>query len=248
MDEPIGKQFMRQTTSRYAPSAQEQGLPQPPLELDYPPTAPLITLPAPGDIHTPALDVRAAIEGRITLRRYQDAPIRLDELAFLLWATQGVKRVTDRPATLRTVPSAGARHAFETYLLLNKVEGVKPGLYRYIALEHALLALDTPPGLDDQITADCYDQQMVKNSAVFFVWAAVAERMTWRYSQRGYRYLHLDAGHVCQNLYLAAEAVSCGVCAIAAFNDTALNSTLGFDGERMFTVYCAALGRKLPPA
>ncbi len=248
MNDDIGPRFMRETASRHTPSAQEQGLPQPPLELEYPVTAALIPLPAPGTIRTPALDVREAIERRMTLRRYQDAPIRLEELAFLLWATQGVKRVTDRPATLRTVPSAGARHAFETYLLINRVESLTPGLYRYIALEHALLQVQTSPGLDDAITADCYDQQMVKHCAVFFIWAAVAERMTWRYGQRGYRYLHLDAGHVCQNLYLAAEALDCGVCAVAAFNDAALNHTLGFDGEKIFTIYCASLGKKIPSA
>ena len=68
--------------------------------------------------------------------------------------------------------------------------------------------------------------------------------MSWRYGQRGYRYLHLDAGHACQNLYLAAEAIGCGACAIAAFSDEAVDELLGLDGQSRFTIYLAAVGRR----
>jgi len=161
-----------------------------------------------------------------------------------LWMTQGVKRFTKRPATLRPVPSAGARHAFETYLLANLVEGLAPGLYRFAASQHALVNLEMPADINEQITHACTDQNQVLTSAATFIWVAVTERMTWRYSQRGYRYLHLDAGHVCQNLYLAAEQIGCGVCAIAAFDDDLLNSTLHLDGEKLFAIYVASLGKR----
>ena len=69
------------------------------------------------------------------------------------------------------------------------------------------------------------------------------ERMTWRYSERGYRFLHLDAGHVCQNLYLAAEAISSGVCAIGGYNDNDINPLLGLDGRNHFVIYIATLAR-----
>jgi SagB-type dehydrogenase family enzyme len=72
--------------------------------------------------------------------------------------------------------------------------------------------------------------------------------MTYRYGERGYRYLHLDAGHVCQNLYLAAEAIGCGACAIAAFEDDEVNRVLGLDGEHRFAIYLGAVGKKEPPA
>jgi SagB-type dehydrogenase family enzyme len=84
----------------------------------------------------------------------------------------------------------------------------------------------------------------VLHSAVTFLWVAVVERMTWRYAERGDRYLLLDAGHVCQNLYLAAEALGCGVCAIAAYDDALLNAELGLDGENLFVIYLASLGVK----
>lgn len=70
--------------------------------------------------------------------------------------------------------------------------------------------------------------------------------MTWRYSERGYRYLFIDAGHACQNLYLGAEAIECGVCAIAAFDDVIMNQLLGLDGESQFVIYLATVGKINP--
>jgi SagB-type dehydrogenase family enzyme len=241
----IGREFLEKTKSKYAePSLQSQGVPQPPLELDYPPTSALIALPEPDRVQVPGTDLRAAIEARITVRHYSDQLLSLEELSFLLWTTQGVRQVTARPVTLRNVPSAGARHAFETYLLVNHVDGLQPGLYRYVAGEHALLLLDGSEDVNERLTRGCYEQKQVATSAVTFFWVAVLERMYWRYGERGYRYLFLDAGHVCQNLYLAAQAVGGGVCAIAAFDDDLLNTELGIDGEALFAVYAASLGKR----
>jgi SagB-type dehydrogenase family enzyme len=245
MPEHIGSLFMRQTRPQeLPPSAQSQGVPQPPLELPYPPDAKLIELPEPEDVHMPSMELRTAIENRRSLRHYLPAALSAEELSFLLWCTQGVKQVIPRPVTLRTVPSAGARHAFETYLLINRADGFQPGLYRYIALQHALLELNLSEHIGDEITQACFDQQMVRTGAATFIWVAVVERMAWRYGQRGYRYLHLDAGHICQNLYLAAENINYGACAIAAFDDDRLNAVLGLDGENLFAIYLASLGKR----
>lgn len=240
-----GSRFLHDTRiENISESPQKLGHPQPPLEQAYPADARLLDLPEPEAVQVPALDVRTAIERRVTWRRYSEQAYTLAELSFLLWCTQGVKAVTDRPVTLRTVPSAGARHAFETYLLINRVEGVAPGLYRYIALEHALLEVDLSPEINQRLTDATYGQRQVFNSAVTFFWAAVQERMTWRYVERGYRYLFLDAGHVCQNLYTAAEVIDSGVCAIAYFDDVHLNQLLKLDGEETFVVYAASTGKK----
>lgn len=174
---------------------------------------------------------------------YAPASLALAEISYLLWCTQGVMKAT-RGATLRTVPSAGARHAFETYLLANRVEGLTPRLYHFLAGEHALQPRPGTEGIAPALARACLDQEMLETCAVAFVWVAVASRMTWRYGQRGYRYLHLDAGHVCQNLYLAAESLDCGACAIAAFDDDAVNGLLGVDGEEQFAIYLATVGRK----
>jgi SagB-type dehydrogenase family enzyme len=225
-------------------SPQDLGLPQPPLELPLPQGLALIPLPAPAELAIPALDLRTAIERRCSVRRYSQEPLSLSELSALLWLTQGVKQITKRPSTLRTVPSAGARHPFETLLLINAVTGLEPGLYRFAASQHALVRLPAPEDINQRITHACFDQGQVHNSAVTFLWVAVMERMAWRYIERGMRYLLLDAGHVCQNLYLAAEPLSCGVCAIASYNDPQLNSELGLDGENQFVIYLASLGKK----
>lgn len=248
MSTSIGREFFEKSKPKYAaPSQQSQGLPQPPLELPLAPDSPLIPLPGMDQVQVNAIDLRAAIAARKTLRHYHEQqPIRLEDLSFLLWATQGLRKPITQAHTLRNVPSAGARHAFETYLLVNRVDGLAAGLYRYVMSRHALLALDSSADINARLTAACYDQKQVANSAVTFFWAAVLERMYWRYGERGYRYLFLDAGHVCQNLYLAAEAVGSGVCAIGAYDDDALNAELGLDDGQMFVVYGAALGRPAP--
>ena len=246
MAESIGQEFMRRTCfGEISESPQELGIvPQPPLELPAPEGAELIDLPGLDQVKVPAMDVRTAIEGRRTLRKYAAASLTLDELAYLLWVSQGVKKVTTRPSTARTVPSAGARHAFETYLLINRVEGLDPGLYRYLAVENQLVHLQADAQINALITAACLGQSQVAQSAATFIWTAVVERMFWRYTERGYRYLHLDAGHVCQNLALGAEQLGCGICPIAAFQDEDLNRVLGLDGKDQFVIYLASLGKK----
>lgn len=243
-----GKIFMRDTCyDRVSRSAQEEGKPQPPLELAIPEDAIQIPLPPIDEIDVPHMSLIDSILQRRSLRQYSEAPLTLDELSLLLYTSQGIQTLREgrsNSVTFRPVPSAGARHAFETFLLINRVEGVEPGLYRYSALKHALVQESVDPAIAQEVTAGNLGQKQVLTSAVTFLWAAVVERMTWRYVERGYRYLHLDAGHVCQNVSLVAEAIGCGVCAIAAYDDEKLNEVLGLDGETMFAIYVAALGKK----
>jgi SagB-type dehydrogenase family enzyme len=244
VEDKNAQQFLEMTKSKHMPvSEQTQGLPQPPLELPAAEGQALIDLPSPKQINFPPMDLRSAVENRETKRSYSEENITLSELSYLLWMTQGVKAVTDRPATKRTVPSAGARHAFETWLLVNHVEGLEPGLYRFIAIRHQLARVPAIQDIRQKLTEACGHQKHVFSSAVTFFWVAVVERMTWRYPARGYRYLFLDAGHVCQNLYLAAEQLGCGVCAIAAYDDDLVNQNLQVDGKNQFTIYIASLGK-----
>lgn len=246
VDKTIGQEFMEKTKYQYLEeSDQQKGLPQPSLELEYAKDGTLIDLPKAEDIEVKPLDLREAIESRKSLRKYADKPLTIEELSYLLWCTQGVKTITSRPSTLRNVPSAGARHSFETYLLINMVDGMKPGLYRYLAIEHKLLEINTEHDIANKMSKSCLDQIFVKNSAVTFMWTTIIYRMKWRYGERGYRYIHLDAGHVCQNLYLAAQSIDCGVCAIAAFDDDEINNLLGLDGEEQFVVYIGTVGKRI---
>ena len=241
----IGREFMERTKYPLMEAPDHaRGIPQPPLELPPDPEGKRIALPAPRDLRLPSLDLRDAIERRRSLRVYGQLPLSLEELSLLLWCTQGVKEVVPGLRTNRTVPGAGARHAFETTLLVNTVQGLRPGLYRFLAIEHGLLALPSPPDITPQFVAACRGQEHVRTCGVMFLWTAVTYRMTWRYGERGYRYLHLDAGHVCQNLYLTAEALGCGTCALAAFNDDDVNRLLGLDGVEQFAIYLATVGKK----
>lgn len=246
MQKNSGQDFMLKTRYDNLSSSPQDGgqIPQPPLELPMPDGAELLSLTPHDQLSMPAMDLRVAVEGRKTLRKYAPNSLTLDELDYLLWVSQGVKHVSSRPSTARTVPSAGARHAFETYVLVNRVEGQQPGLYRYMAIENGLVNLKAAGDIAKQLAHACLEQSQLENCAAAFIWVAVVERMFWRYVERGYRYLHLDAGHVCQNLALGAEQIGAGICPIAAFNDEMLNGVLGLDGEDMFVVYLATVGKK----
>ena len=241
----IGKEFMEKTRYKYLDeSDQMKGLPQPPLELGAEDDQRVIPLPAPKDIELGHVDLREVVENRRSVRTYSEQPLTLEEFSWLLWSCQGVKEVIARPVTLRTVPSAGARHPFETYLLVNRVEGLEPGLYRFLAIDHKLAVINLEEGLADRVAEACYRQSFVKTCAVAFIFTVVAYRTYWRYGERGYRYMHLDAGHACQNLYLATEAIGCGACAIGAFFDEEINRVLGLDGQEQFVIYVATIGKR----
>jgi SagB-type dehydrogenase family enzyme len=236
---------MEQTRYEYlSASDQTKELPAPLLEKPHQNEHPAIPLPRPETITVPPIDCRAAIEGRRSVRHYTHDPLTLEELAFLCWSTQGIVEVKAPYYTLRNVPSAGGRHAFETYLLINRVEGLKPGLYRYLAFSHSLVPVNVSKGVTDRVMAASLGQAFVRSSAATFIWSAVIYRMAWRYSERAYRLVHLDCGHVCQNLYLAGEQIGCGTCAIGAFDDQQMADVLGIDGGEEFVVYCAAVGKK----
>ncbi|MHC4982818.1 MAG: SagB/ThcOx family dehydrogenase [Planctomycetota bacterium] len=244
MSNAIGRQFVERTKfGHLAASAQQRGQPQPPLEKPFAGEK-TVELPNPASLRPEPADLKTLIDQRTSVRQYAPAAITLDQLSYLLWCTQGVREVIDRRATFRTVPSAGARHALETYLLINRAGQLPAGLYRYLALNHKLGEVSLGEHHAAEVQRGCLGQEMVSHSAVTFIWSAVAERMTWRYGERGFRYLYLDAGHVCQNLYLAAESIGCGVCAIAAFDDDEMNRVLSLDGQKEFVIYIATAGTK----
>jgi len=239
-----GQEFMEKTKyENLEKSDQVEKLPQPPLELAAS-DKPVHDLPDPLSVKVNKVDLTDAINNRVSVRAYSDEPLSIDELSYVLWCTQGVKEVTKRPATLRTVPSAGARHCFESYVLINRVEGLASGLYRYMAIDHKLQEVDMSDDIAEKVTRGCFGQRFVYNSAITLILTAVRYRMMWRYTERGYRYMHLDAGHVMQNLYLCSAAIDAGACAIAAFYDDDINETLGLDGVEQFTVYVGTLGKK----
>ena len=226
-------------------SDQMKGVPPPGLQLPYPETGEIIALPAWDKITVFEDNIISIINVRQSVRNYKQENISLLELSYLLWCTQGVKEIISDVATIRTVPSAGARHALETILLVNNVEGLSPGLYRYLSLEHQLGIVKKDSSIVDEIVGASFNQDFIRQSAVTFIWIAAIYRMKWRYGERAYRYIFLDAGHVAQNLYLSAGAIGCGVCVIGAFSDDELNSILNLDGKEQFAIYMASVGKKI---
>lgn len=225
-------------------SDQQKELPQPPLEKPYDNTAELIDLPAATEMTLKQNNLFEVIQKRKSTRAYAADSLTLEELSFLLYATQGVKKVNgNNYATIRTVPSGGARHPFETYLVVQQVEGLKKGIYRYLALSHQLQFLFEDEESIQHMSDYTLEQPFAGNCAVTFIWSCIPYRGEWRYLTTAHKTMLLDAGHVCQNLYLACEGIRCGTCAIAAYDQKAIDNYLQLDGENEFVVYMAPVGK-----
>lgn len=229
-------------------SDQQKGMAPPPVVKAAPPDGRRIPLVPATDLDIGNIALAALVNQRRSHRTFTPDPLTLKELSFLLWSTQGVRRVVETRekesyCTLRTVPSAGARHPFETYLLINRVESIEPALYRYLPLDHALLLLRTGDTLADELVTGCHGQKFAGVAAVTFIWSVIPYRSEWRYTVHAAKYCALDAGHVCQNLYLAAESIGAGTCGIAAYLQEEMDAFIGVDGSDEFTVYIAPVGK-----
>lgn len=188
-------------------------------------------------------DLVELIRDRRSARVYTGETMTVTQLSFLLWATQGVKAIRGKSyATLRTVPCGGARHEFETYLLIRQVEGLEPGAYHYLPMEHALEFLHPVGDMEDAITRSLAEQSWAAKANVVFYWSMVPYRAEWRYGIYAHRPAMIDVGHVGQNLYLACTGTGLGTCAIAAFSHEVCNRLFGLDGEEEYIVYTAPVG------
>lgn len=225
-------------------SDQKLGRPQPPLEKPVADGATTIPLPPVDPAVLTERDLHACLKRRRSRRSWVAGALALEELSFLLWATQGVQRVFGRQySTFRPVPSGGARHPFETYLAVTRVTGVAEGLYRYLPLTHALTLERVATGMAQPITDATLGQAFVGEAPVVFIWSCIPYRGEWRYSVAAHKIMLLDAGHLCQNLYLACEAIGCGTCAIAAYDQRLIDAFVGVDGDDEFVVYLAPVGK-----
>ena len=238
---------------------QRKGVSVPPPQKPYPEGATLIDLSTPDDLTIGQMPVIEAIRRRRSRREFTEEPLTLDELSFLLWATQGIDKeatqafgnwlvTKDHAAVkaqsiLRTVPSAGGRHPFETYLLVNRVKELETGLYRFLSVEHKLLFLRRGTELSEQV-ADVF-MRWVQRSAVVFIWATIPYRTEWRYSIVAHKMIAQESGHICQNLYLASEAIGAGACAIT-YDQAKVDGILGVDGKEEFAIYVAPVGKVTP--
>jgi len=202
--------------------------------------------PQAGKIELPAFEparemgLDKTLRQRKSIRDFQAGPISMGQLAYLLWASTGIQRVEDG-YEFRTAPSAGALYPIETYVVVNNVKSLEPGVYHYAIRSHQLEQLEQRD-LRRQITAAALGQGMCATAAAVFIWSAVFERCKWKYGQRAYRYIYLDAGHIAENLALAAVSLNLGTCEIGALYDDHVNAIIGIDGIEESTICMAAVG------
>jgi SagB-type dehydrogenase family enzyme len=227
------------------PESDEQKKVPPPLfQQPFPEGTPLIDLVPPDEFtigNSPFLDL---VNNRTSRRRYTSAPLTLEELSFLLWSTQGVKQVLKSGRGVkRTVPSAGAKSPLDTYLVINRVERLEPGLYRYISFSHQLLFIKRMDSAEEEMGKLAFDQKFVGTAPVIFCWTAVPYRTEWRYTILSHKFIAIDLGIVCQSLYMACEAINLGTVAIGYYEQNKLDELFGLNTDEEFVVLLAPVGR-----
>ena len=226
-------------------SDQSKGVTAPPFGKEIKGT--LITLPsfdnaASGVSYTDLLDTRRS------KRSYTETPMSGEELAFMLWSTQGIQSFRGEVATFRTVPSGGARHPFETYIAVKNVEGLEPGLYHYLPTENpgekkvTIEKLKDIPGYDECITGMLRGQSWAAKAPIVLFYSCIPYKAEWRYREMAHRVMLIDLGHLGQNTMLSAVALGLGSCCMAAFDQESCDKVLELDGLDEYTVYAIAVG------
>jgi SagB-type dehydrogenase family enzyme len=203
--------------------------------------APLARIGLPRPEITGETNIWQLLQRRRSRRAYKpEQLLSQGSLAALLWATQGLT-ARHGDSYFRTAPSAGGLYPVETYLLVRAVEGLDPGIYHFRPLT---VDLEFLKGGDfaGVLARAALGQEMVADAQVTFIWSAVLERGKWKYRERAYRYIYIDAGHIGQNLYLAAEGLGLGACTIGAFFDDDVNRLIGVDGTEETVIYLGCVG------
>ena len=188
------------------------------------------------------ISIWEVMRSRRSVREFREEPLSLADLSQILWASQGITRET-QGIGLRTAPSAGALYPVETYLVINNVSEIEAGIYHY-AVETQELEQVKKGDFRNPVARAALDQEAAHFANVVFVWTAIFERSKWKYNQRAYRYIYMDAGHIAQNVALSAVALGLGSCQIAALYDEEANGMLGVDGINESTIYMTAVGKE----
>ncbi|MFU8794952.1 MAG: SagB/ThcOx family dehydrogenase [Dethiobacteria bacterium] len=212
---------------------------KPPLYKSYPPGLERIELGKPQFKDNRNLfDI---IQQRRSIRRFMTEELEPQIFSGIIWATQGITLATEHHQ-FRASPSAGALYPIETYCVINRVKGLKPGVYHYQVPYHSLVLIKEGD-YGKELARAALGQRMIDEAAFNLVWSAMIERSKWKYDQRAYRYIYLDAGHIAQNTALAAVSYNLGSCQIGAFFDGEVDRVIGVDGESEFSLYITAIGK-----
>jgi SagB-type dehydrogenase family enzyme len=205
------------------------------------PSVATIELPPPS---LPAMPLAETIAGRASCRRFAEEPMTLGQLGDLLHTGYGTIGVSDFLGEFleRPVPSGGGLYPLELYVLAQRVMGLVGGGYHYVPVTHVLEVIQPSPLPSLLATEMFLGQPYLAEASAIIVMAAVVERSLWKYEDRGYRYILLEAGHVGQNLSLGATALGLGCLSLGGFFDDDIAGLLRLDIEAELVLYGIAVG------
>lgn len=185
--------------------------------------------------------VEEAIQDRRSVREYEDEPLSLEELSQLLWAAQGITGEGFK----RAAPSAGALYPLEVYVLVGEVNGLDPGFYHYLPKNHSLEKIASKD-FRSELTKAAYDQSYIEEAPASLVFTAIYERTTQKYGDKGVRYVHIEAGHAAQNVYLQSGALGLGTVSVGGFEDDKVKAMLSLPEEEQ-PLYIMPIGKEKQP-
>lgn len=184
------------------------------------------------------ISLEEALYQRRSTREYTGEDLSLADISQLMWAAQGI--TSDWGG--RTAPSAGALYPLEVYVATGNVENLSPGVYKYKPDRHELIRVKSAD-VRAELAKASLNQAYVEEGAIDIIIAAVYEKTTKKYGERGVRYVHMEAGHAAQNIYLQASALDLGMVTVGAFHDDWVKEIIGMS-EDEFPLYVIPVGRK----
>lgn len=196
------------------------------------------TIPLPSPAFSGNTSVEEAIFKRRSVREYSIESLTLEEVSQLLWAAQGV---TEDVRGFRSIPSAGALYPLEIFLSVRRVSGLRPGIYYYHIAEHAL-SLHVESDISKPLASAALDQDWVRDAAVNIIVCAIYERTTQRYGDFGYKYVHMEAGHLGENVHLEAVSLALGTVMVGAFYEEPVKNLLEVT-EDVIPLYIIPVGK-----
>jgi SagB-type dehydrogenase family enzyme len=184
------------------------------------------------------VSIEEAFSNRRSIREYKDEALSVKEISQILWSAQGI---TASQWGGRTAPSAGALYPLEVYLVVEKVENIEPGIYQYLPEGHKLDNLS-----EGDVSADlakaALNQVFIKKAPVNLVITGVFSRTTDKYGERGIQYVHMEAGHAAQNVYLQVQSLGLGTVTVGAFRDEEIKKILNLS-EQETPLYIMPIGK-----
>ena len=187
------------------------------------------------------MSLEEAIASRRSVRKYRSEPLTPSQLSQLLWSAQGITGA----GGLRAAPSAGATYPLEIFVFIGKqaVEGLQAGIYHYDVVSHSLV-LHQPGDLRKELARAALDEGFIANAPLDIVICALYPRTSYRYGRRGERYVHMEMGHVGENIHLQAVALGLATVEVGAFDDEGVREVLGVE-EQIKPLYIMPIGKPL---